>query len=98
MKVRILIVLLMIPAVGYTSFVAAKHFWRGTTMAQKKVCETWGNQPYDKEKFKSGTQEVRSSMACWIISNQKKFIGKDRSEIRAELGDHTGFYFTDMFP
>ncbi|MEK7358280.1 MAG: hypothetical protein AAB250_17670 [Bdellovibrionota bacterium] len=78
--------------------VTAKHFWRGVTMAKPQVASRWGQAPFDEQKFKSGNEKSRASMAFSILSNQKKFVGKDRTEIRSELGDFDGFYFSDMFP
>ena len=37
-------------------------------------------------------------MACSLIKEQKLFIGKDNSEIRKELGNYSGYYFSDMYP
>lgn len=79
-------------------FVAAKHFWRGETMKIKEVCKKWGQTPFNENEFRKGNEAVRARMACSLLHNQKKYLGKDRSEIRRKLGDHDGFYFSDMFP
>ena len=81
-------------------YVKAKHFWRGETMNQKKVCEKWGQTPLDIAKFKvSEDQEsVRASMACALLKNQKHYIGKDIREIQQLFGSYSGHYFIDMSP
>ena len=81
-------------------YVKAKHFWRGETMNQKKVCETWGQAPLDVAKFKvSEDQElIRASMACALLKNQKHYIGKDIREIQQLFGSYSGHYFSDMIP
>lgn len=81
-----------------TSGVVAKHFWRGETMATKNVCKNWGEAPFQVDRFRLEDEVVRAKMACSLLKNQKLFIGKDRAQIRNELGDHDGFYFSDMFP
>lgn len=82
----------------YCGIVLAKHFWRGTTLPLAKVCGNWGDLKFNSIEFKAGSEQIRSKMACSMLKDQKQFIGKDRSEIRSQLGDHDGFYFTDMFP
>jgi hypothetical protein len=79
-------------------FVAAKHFWRGETMPKSQVAKKWGQGSFDLQKFKNGDEKTRAAMAFAILQNQKQFIGKDRAQIRVELGDFDGFYFSDMFP
>ena len=81
-------------------YVKAKHFWRGETMSQKKVCEKWGQVPLDIAKFKvSEDQEsIRASMACALLKNQKHYIGKDIREIQKLFGSYSGHYFSDMIP
>lgn len=78
--------------------VAAKHFWRGKLMGSNEIKSRWGQTEFSSEKFKTGTKRDRANMAYSLVQNQKKFIGRDRAEIRKELGDYDGFYFTDMFP
>lgn len=84
--------------VAYSFFVAAKHFWRGETLSTSKTCQRWGEQSFEANKFKSANETDRAQMACSILKSVKTFVGKDRSDIRKELGDHDGFYFSDMFP
>ena len=79
-------------------YVAAKHFWRGETKSLSQVKAKWGDAPFQSEAFKAGGEEVRAKMAFNLLKNSKKFIGKDRAEIRETLGDFDGFYFSDMFP
>ena len=76
----------------------AKQLWRGKLMATSEVCKRWGEAPFDAETFKVSTAEKRAAMSCSLLKNQKTFIGKDISEIRTILGDHDGYYFSDMYP
>ncbi len=96
-KITAIAVLLLILPVMY---IKAKHFWRGETMSLKKVCKTWGSAPLDIAKFKQAgeNEAIRAKMACSLLKNQKKYIGKDTSEMRKLFGDYSGYYFSDMIP
>ena len=41
---------------------------------------------------------IRAKMACSLLKSQKKFYGKDVTEIRDLFGDYTGHYFVDRSP
>ena len=90
----IVIALLVLSA----GFATAKHFWRGETMSAQQGAKKWGTHPFEKEKFKTGDDHSRATMASSLLQNQKNFVGKRPSEIREELGNPDGFYFSDMFP
>ncbi len=79
-------------------FVLAKQLWRGKLMATSEVCKKWGEKPFEATLFKSGNTETRASMACSLLKNPKPMLGKDILEIRGLLGDHDGYYFSDMYP
>lgn len=80
------------------SFSFAKSFWRGEVMAENQVSKRWGVSEFDGNKFKAGGEKERAQMAYSLLQNKKKFIGKDRSAIRQELGDFDGYYFSEMYP
>ncbi len=94
------IFLFMVPISAFFVFsiAVAKHFWRGELMPKNKVCQTWGTAPFDSKAFKGSSEETKATMACSLLEKQKQFIGKDTLEIRAELGNYEGHYFSDMFP
>lgn len=79
------------------TFAGVKHFWRGDTISLTQAEKKWGIAPFDAQKFKTLSSNERAKMAVTIIKN-KSLIGKTRAEVRDFLGDHDGFYFTDMFP
>jgi len=95
---RILIYGIAFLVLSYGGMIAAKHFWRGEVMSPKKVGQKWGKDIFDKQKFRNGNEKQRAKMAYSLIKNQKQFIGKNRAEIRKELGDYNGYYFSGMFP
>lgn len=76
----------------------AKHFWKGSTLTLQQVEKRWGAEKFDLEKFKKSTPNERSKMVADLLKNQKMFIGKDVSEIRAMLGGFEGHYFSDSIP
>ena len=81
-------------------YVQTRHFWKGDFMSLKKVCQRWGEHSLDIAKFKSANEDesIRARMSCSLLKNQKKYIGKDRSEIRNLFGAYSGYYFSGMFP
>jgi hypothetical protein len=95
---KVLMITISIMTFSSVSLAIAKHFWRGEIMPRDKVCKTWVGAPFDSKKFKNGDEAAKASMACSLLKRQNEFIGKDRSEIREDLGDFDGFYFSDMFP
>lgn len=76
----------------------AKSYWRGEVLPVQQVAKKWGTTAFDSDKFKKGSEKERSQMAYSLLQNKKKFIGKDRSVIRKELGDFDGYYFSEMYP
>ena len=67
-----------------TVYVQTRYFWKEDFMSLKKVCQRWGEHSLDIAKFKSANEDesIRARMSCSLLKNQKKYIGKDRSEIR----------------
>jgi len=49
-------------------------------------------------KFKTGDEKVRASMAYSILKNQKALRGKFVVDLRNDFGRPDGFYFSDVFP
>ncbi len=74
------------------------HFWRGETLSVSGVCKKWPGVDFKPELFQKGDQKIRASMACSLVKKQSRYLGKDRSEVRKDLGNFDGFYFSDMFP
>lgn len=95
---KILIIASSLVLLSSLSLAIAKHFWRGETMSTERVCKTWAERPFDSKLFAGADESMRASMACSLLKSQRNFVGKDRAEIRKDLGDFDGFYFTDMFP
>lgn len=82
----------------YGGLISAKHFWRGEVMSVEMVGQKWGKTPFETKVFKNGDEKQRAQMAYSLLNHQNQFVGKDRLEIRSELGDPDGFYFSEMFP
>ena len=66
-------------------------------MPLQKVKQTWGGADFSAEKFKTALPSEKAKMAYSLINN-KKYIGKSVLEIREELGDPDGYYFSDLYP
>ena len=69
-------------------------------MSLEKVCQGWGEQALDAEKFKASgeNRSVRAKMACSLLKNQKNYIGLDSQEIKKIFGDYSGYFFSESFP
>ena len=82
------------------TFAITEKLWNGVLMNSKEVCNRWGGKKFDLKMFKSSmdNKKLRASMACSLLKNQKKFVGKSRTDIRQLFGDPDGFYFSDIFP
>ena len=96
MKRKAIALFLFVALVSITS-VFAQHFWRGETISIKKVEKKWGNYDFLAEKFKIATPIERAKMAYSLIQS-KKYVGKSVSNIRKELGDPDGYYFSGVYP
>ncbi|MEQ1721923.1 MAG: hypothetical protein ABL930_02025 [Pseudobdellovibrio sp.] len=79
-------------SVGY-----AQHFWRGEEMSLARIEKKWGHSDFSAEKFKAGNKLTRASMAYSLIK-QNKYLGKSILDIKAELGDFNGYYFSEAYP
>ena len=69
-------------------------------MSLKQVCHRWGERPLDAEKFKASDKDrdIRAEMACSLLKNQNKYIGRDSLEIKKIFGDYSGYFFSEAFP
>lgn len=95
-----IIISLFIVLILPIAYLVAKSFWRGEIMSVSRVCKRWGEIPLNTEHFKKAEHDmsVRAKMACSLLKQQKKFIGKNKWKIREIFGDYDGHYFSDMFP
>lgn len=96
--IRILVGLFLLTTLGAGAITAARTLWRGALMKPALVEKHWGHDPFLPEKFKNGTPQIRAKMAFDLLKQQKRYVGKSATEIRNELGDWDGYYFTDIFP
>jgi hypothetical protein len=97
MKVNIKYLSVFAGALIIGSIVFAQHFWHGETMSITEAKKKWGNEVFDPKQFKSGNIDVRAKMAASLAAD-KRYIGKSPLNIREDLGDPDGYYFSDVFP
>lgn len=57
----------------------------------------WGHEQFNPEIFKKGDAKTKASMAVSLIED-KRYIGKTRQDVRKELGDFSGHYFSESIP
>lgn len=94
-KAWVTIAFLFISVVGVA---LSKSYIRGETISSKETEKRWGKSDFSVEKFKNGSVESRASMAASLLQHKNNFLGLDRSEIRARLGDYSGYYISGMYP
>lgn len=92
-----LLALIFVPTV-YAAFNVAQIIPQNKFMSLAEAKKLWGENAFDAEKFKTGDEALRASMAVDIIKNSKLFIGKTPLELREILGTPTGHYHFDMNP
>lgn len=96
MKKKPIILFLSLTLVA-VSYVFAQHFWRGELMSLKKVEKKWGQSEFSAERFKTAPPSEKAKMAYSLIKS-KKYIAKSVIDIRQDLGDPDGYYFSDIYP
>lgn len=79
------------------SVIAVDSFWPGKVLSVEQVQKKWGNEKFDVKKFHDGSVSVRASMTYDLLKRQNEFFGKKAPEIRALLGDFSGYYFSDVY-
>lgn len=96
-KITIVFIVFLIISLFYS---AGSYFWPRKTMKAQKVCKRWGEKAFELEKFKKARDNElkRAQMACSLLKQQKKFVGKHRGEIKKMFGDYDGHYFSNFFP
>lgn len=54
----------------------------------------WGTEDFSKEKWQGANTEQRAKMVFQLLK-QNNFVGKSPAEVRAVLGEPTGYYDYD---
>ncbi len=93
---NIVIFILVMTAASEPSF--AQLVWFGKKMTVEKAEKRWGGEGFDASRFKNGGLTERSKMASSLLRNKNRWIGRPIEDIRKELGNHDGYYFTDTIP
>lgn len=78
------------------SYVYAKHIWKGEVLPAALVMKKWGKSDFDLEKFKANKPGDRAAMAYSMMTN-KKFLGRSPLDIKKDLGQASGYYFSDSY-
>ena len=73
---------------------AEEEFFQAKFMSLKDAEAKWGGVKFDPAKFKAGSSQQRAPMAIDIVK-RRLYIGQSRKKVRDELGDPTGYFFSD---
>jgi hypothetical protein len=74
--------------------VAGEEFFQATFMSAKDAEKKWGVAKFDASKFKAASASQRAPMAVDAVK-RRLYIGQDRKKVREDLGDPTGYFFSD---
>lgn len=66
-------------------------------MTTDRAIALWGHKPFSADEFKKGSLPARSSMAATLIES-KTFVGKSPEQVKEELGNPTGYFWSKGFP
>ncbi len=80
------------PKLEQGSFISEQTF-----MSASEAARRWKQKPFNAMKFRKGDTKERASMAVSLASG-KHFIGKKAEEVRSELGNFSGFFWSDYIP
>lgn len=84
--------------VGLAGFASMSSLVRGETLSQSQVEKKWGQREFHEKSFREASLAERASMAASLLSKKKDFLGKKAPEIRTQLGDFSGHYFSESYP
>ena len=75
--------------------------WPWELMDHNEVCQRWGEHPLDIVRFKGAenNEALRAKMACSLLKseNQKKYVGKNTTQIIDIFGFPDGYYMSEAF-
>lgn len=71
-----------------TSFIGAEY------MSPEDAERKWGTLTLNQEQFKAGDLAKRAPMAVDIVK-RSLFVGKNRKQVRGDLGDPDSYFFSD---
>jgi len=88
---------IFVASFSVAAWVYASHPWLGKTLTANQVKQRWGSESFNEAKFKQANLNHRAKMAYSLLTS-KKFQGLGAAEIREQLGDFDGHYFSESYP
>ncbi|HMN69209.1 MAG TPA: hypothetical protein PKC28_11770 [Bdellovibrionales bacterium] len=85
-------VLSTILLVGFAVY--ASSYFAAEFMNASEAEKKWGTLPLNIEQFKAGDLSKRAPMAVEIVK-RSLYVGKNRKDVRRELGDPDSYFFSD---
>ena len=74
--------------------VNAESFYQAEFMSAQQAQKKWGSAIFDPIAFKAESYKNKPTMAVGLIK-KPIYVGKDMLEVKKELGDPTGYFFSD---
>lgn len=73
---------------------AGEEYFQAKFMSLSDAEKKWGIVKLEVAKFKAASTAQRAPMAVDIVK-RRLYVGQDRKKVREELGDPTGYFFSD---
>jgi hypothetical protein len=92
---KLMSLLATISIVIFFGFVAyASSYFAADFMNISDAEKKWGVLTFNSEQFKAGDLSKRAPMAVDIVK-RSLYVGKNRKDVRRELGDPDSYFFSD---
>lgn len=73
---------------------AGEEYFQAKFMSVSDAEKKWGIAKFDATRFKAASTAQLAPMAVDIVKRHL-YVGQDRKKVRQELGDPTGYFFSD---
>lgn len=73
---------------------AGEEYFQAKFMPASEAEKKWGITKFDVNRFKTGSAAQQAPMAVDIVK-RRLYVGQDRRKVRDELGEPTGYFFSD---
>ncbi len=73
---------------------AGEEYFQAKFISLSDAEKKWGNTKFDLIRFKTASAAQRAPMAVDIVK-RRLYVGLDRKKVRDELGEPTGYFFSD---
>ena len=73
---------------------AGEEYFQAKFISLSDAQKKWGIAKFDAARFKTASTTQRAPMAVDAVK-RRLYVGQDRKKVRGELGEPTGYFFSD---